>query len=481
MDRIANALRLTAIDDRAAKAGLAIGMALTDARALFPVLEIQHASPADDERLLDRLADWCDRYTPLVALDPPHGMVLDITGCAHLFGGEESLLKDILARLARNGFAVKVAIAANASAAHVLARFTTGGVFSLAETARRVAALPLAALEIDEAAFAGLKRAGLRCVGDVAAIPRASLTSRFGKVLVDRLDALSGHVSQPISPRRTVPLCMVERRMAEPLSDMESVEQLVRSLGAELVSHLEQRSEGVRAVEAAFFRADGAVRRVLVGAGRPVVDGTILFRLFRERLSSLAEPLDAGYGFDVIRLSATRTERVTARQKSLDSTQQETIQVDALLDRLAVRLGEDRVLRPSAVDTHIPERAVVLMPAMRSDGNAAVAWAVEQLPDDPPARPVRLFNPPEPIEITAVEVPDGPPARFRWRRVLHRVMLAEGPERIAPEWWAEYSGMPIRDYYRVEDDGGRRFWVFREGLMERNDVPVRWFLHGLFA
>ncbi|KXF78972.1 imuB protein [Paramesorhizobium deserti] len=509
VDRIANTLRLTAVDRNAAAAGLHIGMALTDARALFQKLEVANAAPAEDERLLDRLADWCHRYSPLVALDHPHGIVLDITGCDHLFGGLEAMLRDVVTRLRKNGFAVKAAIAGNASAARALARFSQGGVFPANGEESVLRALPLVSFEIEEASLVGLKRAGLRTIGDVAGLPRAALTARFGEAVVDRLDALFGHVTRPVSPLRMVPVCAAARRMAEPLIVMEAVEALLRQLGDELFAALEERGEGAREIEAAFFRVDGLVRRVSVQAGRPLVETAPFFRLIRERLSALAEPLDAGYGFDAVQLAALRVERVTHRQTSLDSRREAASAVDALVDRLSARLGPARVLRPIAVDTHIPERAFSMVPAIHQTADEAGKQFQEKWKPvfrqelrkdkesarshiaandyrtgphylgDPPARPIRLFQPPQRIEAMA-EVPDGPPMQFRWRRVLHEVALAEGPERIAPEWWRVDPEAATRDYYRIEDNAGRRFWIFREGLYGRDHAP-QWFLHGLFA
>lgn len=479
VDKVANALRLTAVDERAAKAGLYKGMALTDARAQFEKLDIAFAAPRQDTTLLEKLADWCDRYTPLVAFDQPDGLVLDITGCTHLFGDEHNLLKDIHSRLNQHGMIVRSAIADNAAAARAFARYSPGGVIGN-DHAKKLDNLHLACLGLEESHLAGLKRAGLLTIGEVEVLPRAALTSRFGAHLVNRLDALFGRQNEPISPRRIVPVCMVERRMAEPLIVMESVELVLQSLGEELFRQLQIRVEGAREIEASFFRVDGNVRRISIEAGRPLSDTKTLMRLLKERLSTLAEPLDAGYGFDIIRLAAVRTERTQALQKSLDNRAQETEAVDTLVDRLSVRLGNARVLRPVAVDTHIPERAVSLEPAARIRPDLSVDWSPEHYPDNPPERPVRLFNPPERIDVIS-EVPDAAPARFTWRRVKHIIALAEGPERIAPEWWREHAGALTRDYYRLEDNSGKRFWVFREGLYERGDPTPRWFLHGIFA
>ncbi|PRD43424.1 imuB protein [Phyllobacterium phragmitis] len=516
VDRIANALRLTAVDRNAAAAGLHVGMALTDARALFQNLEVATAAPDEDARLLDRLADWCHRYSPLVAFDPPHGIVLDITGCDHLFGGLEAMLRDVVTQLRKNGFAVKAAISGNARAARALARFSRGGVFSADDNDiifkndnifddgndSILRNLPLISLEIEEMSLVGLKRAGLRTIGDVAALPRAALTARFGEAVVERLDALFGRAAKPVSPLRMIPVCVAGRRMAEPLIVMDAVEALLGQLGDELFSFLEERGEGAREIEAAFFRVDGLVRRITVEAGRPLVETAPFFRLIRERLSALAEPLDAGYGFDAVQLSALRVERVVHRQTSLDSRRETASGIDALVDRLSARMGPARILRPLAVDTHIPERAFSMMPAIHQTADAYRTGPRHM--GDPPARPIRLFQPPQRIEAVA-EVPDGPPMQFRWRRVLHEVALAEGPERIAPEWWREQvqekwepvfpgkagTAFPsdlrktvlqarARDYYRIEDDAGRRFWIFREGLYDRDHAP-QWFLQGLFA
>jgi protein ImuB len=479
VDKIANVLRLVAVDQKAGKAGLYKSMTLADARAQFEKLDIAFASPRQDRALLENIADWCDRYTPLVAFDNPDGLVLDITGCVHLFGGEHNMLEDIHARLSQLGMTVRSAIAANAASARAFARHSSGGVIG-ADEEKRLHKLHLACLETEEAHLAGLKRAGLLHIGEVEVLPRAALAARFGKDLITRLDNLFGRHSQPISPRRIIPVCMVERRMAVPLVVMDSVELLLQSLADELFRQLQSRVEGARVIEAVFFRVDGSVRRISIEAGKPLFETGTFMRLLRERLSVLTDPLDAGYGFEVIRLSALRTERTQIRQKSLDNTQQETELFDELIDRLSIRLGKSRVLRPAAVDTHIPERAVAFEPAAHEKPDQCVDWSPEHRSGTPPERPIRLFSPPERIKTTSA-VPDGAPARFVWRHMQHIIVLAEGPERIAPEWWHEHSGALTRDYYRVEDNQGKRFWVFREGLYERADPEPRWFLHGVFA
>src|SRR5882672_5500345 len=186
--KIDNALRLTAVDGKAAALNLAPGMPLADARAMIPSLIVAEADDAADAKLLEAIADWCDRYTPFVALDRPHGLLLDVTGAAQLFGGERALIDTVRVSIAKQGFAVKAAMAGNSSAARALARYSDGAIVAPGEEAEAVAPLPIAALNLDAAALHGLKRAGLKTVGHVASRTRAELAKRFGSAMVALLD-----------------------------------------------------------------------------------------------------------------------------------------------------------------------------------------------------------------------------------------------------------------------------------------------------
>ncbi|MBB5700289.1 protein ImuB [Ochrobactrum daejeonense] len=481
-ERTANALRLTAVDGEAARLGLFPGMALTDARARVERLEVTVTKQESDAALLKRLAHWCERYTPLVAFDPPHGLMLDITGCAHLFGGLDLMRADAVLRLERAGLGVSAAIADNSFAARLLARRTKGGIFSRAETDRLLPRLPLAALELAETTETGLKRAGLKRIGDVMGLPRAALTARFGTDLATKLDRLARCERAPISPLRIMPLSTTERRLSEPVTAMERVEHILQELAQELFARLETEGKGALLVEASFFRVDGEMRHIRIETGQPLRDDKVFLRLARERLGALTDPLDAGFGFDMIRLAALRSGAVAQRQTGLDQHEEDEAGFSQLVDRLSARLGAERVLVSFSRNTHMPERAFSLRPALHGQRkNASDYESAPTLPDDPPARPIKLFRPPQPIESVA-EVPDSPPSFFLWRRVRHRVRLAEGPERIEPEWWLAIGqdGPELRDYYRVEDENGQRFWIFREGLYDGANHP-RWFLHGLFA
>lgn len=481
-ERTANALRLTAVDIEAAKLGLFPGMALTDARARVEKLDVATAAPQRDAALLTRLAHWCERYTPLVALDQPYGLMLDITGCAHLFGGLAALREDAIMRIERAGLHIQAAVADGSFAARLLARGTKGGVFSKAGADHFLPRLPISSLELNEAAETGLKRAGLKHIGDVIALPRATLTARFGTDLATKLERLTRQERAPISPLRIMPLSIAERRLSEPVTVMALVEQILQELAQELFALLETKGKGALLIEASFFRVDGEVRHIRIETGQPLREDQIFLRLARERLNALTDPLDAGFGFDMIRLAALRSAAIAQRQTGLDQNEEDQAGFSQLIDRLAARLGANRVLTPFARNTHMPERAFGLRSAMQTGRkNDADYESSGTLVDDPPARPIKLFHPPQPIESIA-EVPDSPPSFFLWRRVHHHVRLAEGPERIEPEWWLSigHDVPPLRDYYRVEDDNGQRFWIFREGLYDGANHP-RWFLHGLFA
>jgi protein ImuB len=473
-------LRLTAVDARAVAAGCHEGAALGEARGICPELRVEPADEHGDARTLDAIADWCDRYTPLVGLDGLAGLALDVTGCAHFFGGEAALASDLVNRLAAQGFSARAAVAGAMGTARALAWFTDGGVVKPGEEATHVGALPIEALRISDDARLGLTRAGLRTVAAVAARGRTELAARFGAGLVARLDETLGVIDPPISPRRPAPSRMVERRFAEPLMQTEAALAVLRALGLSLGRRLELSGEGIRRAEAAFFRTDGGVARIAIGLGAPTRDPDLLLRLFRERLDALADPLDPGFGFDMIRLSAPEAEPLLPEERDFSADEREIAarELDELVDRLSAREGRSRVLRAFARDAHRPEAEAALSSAQDS---GAVVWGAPPRPEgEPPRRPLRLFARPEVVDVLA-EVPDGPPIRFVWRRAVHRVARAEGPERVALEWWRADEALLTRDYFRVEDETGARFWLFRDGLFVREARHPRWYLHGLFA
>ncbi len=459
-------------------------MPLATARAMVPALTILDYDPDADLKTLNAIADWCDRFTPLVALthvpeSAPDGLVLDITGCAHLFGGEAMLMKMLCHTLTRQGFVVSAAIAGTAVAARALTRFKHGVIVPPGEEAEAVFALPVATLGVDEAIITGLRRAGLKTIGDVATRSRHEISARFGTGFTDVLQQALGEADAPISPRKPVPDYVTEKRFAEPVLTSDVLLRTLGELAQVLAAAMERHGKGARRLEASFFRTDGVVRVIAVDAGQAVTDAMVALRLFNERLDALADPLDPGFGFDLVRLSASQTAQVASMQYGFDPAAHEADDVARLIDRLSARLGANRVIRYMPQDTHIPEYSVTRQPAQRKlpDG---VAWHAHP-PQEPPIRPLRLFEIPERIKVGFALVPDGPPTSFLWRQLTHRIIRAEGPERIAMEWWRADGKSLTRDYFRVEDEMGLRFWLFREGLFGRELTQPSWFLHGLFA
>src|SRR6266404_4262328 len=483
-----NALQISALDDAAARLGLEPGLPLANARAICPQLQIFDADEAADAKALNAITEWCDRFTPLVALDSPHGLFLDITGCVHLFGGEAAMMRLVCDVLTAQGFAVSAAIAGTSVCARTMTRHIYGRIVRAGEEADAVSPLPVFALGADGAITTGLRRAGLKTIGDVASRARHEITARFGAGFTTLLEHALGQGDAPISPRKPLPDYIVEKRFAEPVATEGVISATLSRLAEMLVEAMGQQGKGARRLEAYFFRTDGAVRAIAVDTGQPVTRADMIDRLFRERLEALNDPLDPGFGFDLIRLSASRTEIVVQQQRDLDANVHDNDELAALIDRIAARIGGQRVVVHLPQDTHIPERAVQAVPAQHHLAAAAQAAWPERTESEPPLRPLRLFEKPEPINVPFATVPDGPPHHFTWRRVTHAVVRVEGPERIAMEWWKQNGCALTRDYFRIEDAEGLRFWIFRDGLYEgelKDDqkgepIPPKWFVHGLF-
>jgi protein ImuB len=530
---VRGALRLTAVNDAAAALRLKIGMPLADARAMYPAIAVADTDEAADRRLLEAIADWCDRYTPLVGLDPPDGLVLDVTGCAHLFGGEAALCRDLPHRLAAQGYQARVAVAATVGCAWAVARYSdllpppererfTHEVRRMevksGEERDALSPLPLAALRLAPDVIEALGQVGLKRIADAIDRPRAPLAARFGQAFVRRIDQALGREDEPIAPRLPVPAAMAEQRFADPIAREEDVLGTIERLAGRLGQMLERRGEGARRLQAALFRTDGKVFRIEVGTAEPLREAGRIRRLFTDRLNVIGDEYDPGFGFDVVRLAALTTEHCAPVQTGL-AAPDHTAELAHLIDRLGARFGLRRVARLVPQDTHIPEFAVMAMaagslPSPLWGGSTAVAqrrragWGSEFLdaavstrhpPPLPspsrgegardralgldtlaPTRPIRLFEHPEPITAIA-EVPDHAPGRFRWRGIWHEVVRAEGPERIAMEWWRDADSRALtRDYFRIESREGVRVWLYREGLFDARQ-ETRWFLHGVFA
>jgi protein ImuB len=475
--KIDNALQLTAVDERAAQDGLYPGLPLADARARVPALDVVEVDEAADYALIEAIADWCDRFTPLVALNRPHGLFLDISGCAHLFGGEGALLRMLCDFVRKQEITVRAAIAGTAIAANALAKGANGCIAENGGEKEAISTLPVTVLGIDEKIIYALKRAGLKTIGEIAARSSSELTARFGATFTFLLEQALGFNSQPITPRRTLPDYVAERRFAEPVTTAEVIGRTISSLASTLETLLEERGQGARRLEASFFRTDGAVRHIALDTGRPLRDAAVISAYYSERLEVLSDPLDPGFGFDLIRLSALATETLTYCAAEFSSSHHEQ-EIAGLIDRLSARFGEARVTRFLSVNTHVPEYAAAYCPAQR--GANPSPWPQMRMESETPRRPLHMLIPPEPIQSRFIYVPDGPPKLFVWRRATHKIVKSEGPERIAMEWWRDATAR-TRDYFQVEDEEGRRFWLYRDGLYNRDINEPRWFMHGLFA
>lgn len=484
-----------ALDERARAHGVRAGQTLSDARALVPDLDCH---PADDEvsrALLLNIAGWCERYTPLVALDTApearrdHGLFMDITGCAHLMGGEAALIADLEARLGAQGFHVRLCLADTPGAAWAMARYGQGRIIPEGAHDKALLPLSLSGLRLEPALVASLGRVGLKTIGCIASLPRAPLAARFGARLMQRLDQALGREAEAISPMMPVAELSTERRFAEPIARQEDISHVIAALASGIIEPLERRGLGLRHCRIRLFRVDGHVSGLEVQTARPLRDARMIVRLFEERIAGLHDELDAGFGFDLIRLDVVHADPFEGLQAEMMAHHAGEAGHDALVDRLGARLGLERVQRFALADTHIPERSFGREPVARlgthpgarrsAISNAALAPDLSTL-DSIITRPLILFERPELMQ-TIAEVPDGPPLRFRWRNVSYEVVRSEGPERIACEWWRDGRGARTRDYFRVEDRQGYRFWLFRHGLYGRETDDPSWYMHGLFA
>ncbi|MDE2561521.1 MAG: DNA polymerase Y family protein [Sphingomonadales bacterium] len=461
------AQRVVALSPAAAALGLAPGMMLADARARVPGLAAFPHDAAADRALLMWLAETCERYTPTVAAAGEDALVLDLTGCIEAAGmDEQAIAADLRARLAKMGLHANTALAATPEAALALARFG----------AKRVERLPVAALDMGGEVHLALNRAGLRTLGDLARRPRAPLAARFGREMTERLARLLEEQDRRITPHRAPPPVIVDQRFAEPLATVSPLLGVIEHLAARARDMLARRGQGGRRFEVALFRTDGHVARLAVNSGKPSRDPAAIVRLFDERIEALADPLDPGFGYDMVRFGVPQVEALGDEQADLVPGGQRAADLSPLLDRLAARFGAQAVRRFAPRDAHLPEYAAALVPPEAAGG----AWPRPE-PGEPPLRPLFLYDPPQRVSVLA-EVPDGPPRRFAWRGRQYRVARFEGPERIAYPWWKHPAGEgPTRDYYRVEDEAGHRFWLFRHGLYGRERDDPAWYLHGLFA
>ncbi len=476
LENVRGARRLAAVDEAGLRLGLRPGQKATDAMALVPELATADAEPEADAAALTALVDWCVRFSPAVAPDRPDGLFLDISGVDHLWGGEAEMMADLQQRLAGSGLPFRCAVADTPGAAWALAHFAGDGTIAPSGAHRDLLApLPPAALRLDAEAAAQIERLGLRTLGQILDLPRAPFGRRFGQAALMRLDQALGHTKEALAFRRPPSPWFARLAFFEPISAPEDMARVALDVTAKLCARLERDGQGARRFELCFHRVDGKALPVAVGLSLPGRDAQRIAKLVTPKL----ETVDPGFGVEVVTIAAWEVERVSGRQAKLDARRDAAVEdgLAPLVDRLVNRLGEDRVWRAAPVESHVPELSVGRRGPLAAAGPAR-PWD----PETP--RPVRLFRRPEPLEGVIALTPDDPPNQFRWRGRTHRVRRAEGPERVGEEWWkreiAEVSVGHVRDYYRVEDQDGARFWVFRAGLYEPGQ-PAKWWLHGLFG
>jgi protein ImuB len=494
--------RVAVVNAAAEAAGLAPGEPLADARAKAGFLQVRAVDPAADDAALQRLTLWATRYTPTASPwneeNGADGFFLDIEGAAHLFGGEEALLADLARRLSDNfGLPARLAVAATPGAAWALARFHPASCPILptgqeAAAAAALARLPVEALRLTAPTCATLRRLGFKKVGTLFDKPRAPFAARFSAELIRRLDQALGRVEEPLVPIVPPPVYHSLRYLIDPIFTQEAVVALARRLMQNLVHVLTRDDVGARALKLSLYRVDGEVKTLDLALTLPTRSVPHVARMIELKLEALAAAQDAGFGFEAVGLAVTRAESMPARQTELDvdhhlEDDERAERHAALIDALRQRLGPHRVRHFAPVESHLPERAEVLTtdpsPDRITRSDPLLSGEGEQK-----LRPLLLFPHAEPTEVTAL-IPDGPPRRFRWRGVTYDVAGAQGPERIANEWWRRPLPLPspqageglTRDYYLVEDAHGHRFWLFREGLYGRETAAARWFVHGIFA
>ncbi|WP_371168977.1 Y-family DNA polymerase [Aliiroseovarius sp. 2305UL8-7] len=459
--------------NRAARmAGATTGARVVDVKAISPDLQVEYADIAGDKAALERLMIWSRRWCPWTVIDGPNGLILDTTGADHLLGGEAAMLIDMETRLSSLGLSAQLAVAPTWGAAWALARYgPVRAICDAGQTTSMLGPLPAAGLRLDPVTLLLLHRLGLKTVGEISDVPRLSLARRFARVATHtnpllRLDQAMGHLAEPVASEETHPRFKAQARLPEPIQDPTSY---LPGLCADLCLQLANHGFGCRSIQLSVYHTDGDASTIGAATAAPSRDPDHLHRLFVDKL----ERINPGYGFDLITLEADVIEPVELVQTRLEGEAEDDVELPQLLDRLTARLGGRSIKRPVLRESHVPERAEKALGALRPTQKMAQPVARE--------RPLRLLSTPEEIRVLYA-VPEGPPAQFTWRRQTHRVARYAGPERIAPEWWHDCPGTRLRDYFKIEDQSGKRLWLYREGLHKdgRGGDP-RWFVHGMFA
>ncbi|MCU0419898.1 MAG: DNA polymerase Y family protein [Cyclobacteriaceae bacterium] len=458
---------VTAANAQAEQNGISKNRALADARALVPGLDVADDEPEKIQRVLAKLAEWCIRFTPCVALDPPDGLWLDVTGCAHLWGGEERYLNDIIHRISARGYQVCAAMADTPGAAWAVARYAAQpGVVPPQQHVQALLPLPPQALRLEPAITERLHKLGLHRIQQFINLPRASLRKRFGVPLLQQLDKATGQEWEILVPIRPIEPYQERLPCLEPIVTATGIEIALRQLLENLCGRLRQEQKGLRAAVFKGYRVDGKTEHISIATSRASRQGVHLFKLFELKIASM-EP---GMGIELFVLEAPVVEDLLPAQEKMwkASGGWDDERLAELVDRLATKVGSGVIHRYMPAEHHWPERSFAKAASLEEE--PSMAWRTDVL------RPLYLLPIPQRIEVTA-PIPDYPPMLFRYREKVHKIVKADGPERIEQEWWLQQG--QHRDYYRVEDEEGNRYWLFRLG--HYHDKTFQWFLHGYFS
>ncbi|HVF97382.1 MAG TPA: DNA polymerase Y family protein [Flavisolibacter sp.] len=464
---VRNRVIVTAANALARAQGIRNNMVLADAKALYPLLQVMDDKPTLATQLADRIAEWCIRFTPVAAADYPGGVVLDASGCAHLWGSEEAYLKDITQRLTQRGYTVRIAMGDTIGSAWAMARCGKHLIIEKGGQERALLPLPVTALRLNEETIALLQKLGLRQIKDVLTIPHTSLRRRFGTELLQRIRQAIGEEEEPVTPVYPVEPYQERLPCIEPIKTREGIEIALQHLLLNLCSRLQKEGKGLRKAFFRAYRVDGGTAGIEISTNQPSQRTEHLFQLFSLRFSTI-EPKE---GIELFLLEATVVEDAEIKQEGLWKIQTGVIdgKVVDLIDRFAARFGQDAIQRFLPAAHYWPERSFKQTANLNEE--PATEWKLDR------PRPLQLLSPPELIEVAA-PVPDYPPLNFRYKKQLHKVIKADGPERIEQEWWLQDG--EHRDYYAVEDEEGKRYWLFRSGHYNEATKP-KWYLHGYFA
>ncbi|KQM69639.1 nucleotidyltransferase [Pedobacter sp. Leaf216] len=467
-DKAANRMIITAVSHEAALLGIHQGMPLADARAIVPGLEVIENQSHKSEKLLKAIGEWCIRYSPLVAIEEDQGLTLDISGCAHLWGGEREYLREIVNRLRGLGYYVRAAVSDTMGTAWAVSRYgKTTPIVKSGEELSALLSLPPMALRLSPLASQKLIKLGLKTVESFISMPRSVLRRRIGEESMERIEQVLGQKQERFSPIALPEVYSARLESMEPIRTRKGIELAIEKLLTQLCAHLKKDGMGIRSALLQSYRIDGKLIRTVIGTNGPSANISHLFKLFSLKIDQIEPKM----GIELFTMDAAKVETLDPRQEALWMAEKgmEDQKVCELLDRLAGKVGPQAIQRYLPQPHHWPERSIKKVDSLLEP--LSLPWRTDR------PRPVQLLNIPEPVQVSA-PIPDYPPMLFRYQGITHQVKKADGPERIEREWWLEEG--EHRDYYQLEDAEGKRYWLFRSGHYS-SEKTSGWFIHGFFA